>query len=94
MEFQLCILEEYRKGGVHNLWGWGAVAKGGGGVGLGSLKGVEAWRGLAITNLGVPCKQWFLQAGRYATKGEKPLRASVCFFDRTAVQRYGRINQL
>ena len=88
MEFQLCILEEYRKGGVHNLWGWGAVA------GLGRVKGVEAWRGLAITNLGVPCKQWFLQAGRYATKGEKPLRASVCFFDRTAVQRYGRINQL
>ena len=40
----------------------------------------------------LPCKQWFLQAGRYATKGEKPLRASVCFFDRVAVQRYGRIN--
>ena len=40
--------------------------------------------------LSVVCsKQWFLQAGRYATKGEKPLRASVCFFDRTAVQRYG-----
>ena len=37
----------------------------------------------------VLCKQWFLQAGRYATKGEKPLRASVCFFDRAAVQHYG-----
>ena len=89
MEFQLCILEEYRKGGVHNLWGWGAVAGRGG---LGRVKGVEAWRGLAIINLGVPCKQWFLQAGRYVTKGEKPLRAPVCFFDRAAVQRYGRIN--
>ena len=31
MEFQLCILEEYRKGVIHNLWGWGAVAGGGGG---------------------------------------------------------------
>ena len=40
----------------------------------------------------VLCKQWFLQAGRYATKGEKPLRASVCFFDRAAVQHYGWIN--
>ena len=40
----------------------------------------------------VPCKQWFLQAGHYATKGEKPLRASVCFIDRATVQRYGRIN--
>ena len=25
------------------------------------------------------CQQWFLQAGRYATKEEKPLRAIVCF---------------
>ena len=25
------------------------------------------------------CKQWFLQAGRCATKEEKPLRATVCF---------------
>ena len=33
----------------------------------------------------IPCKQWFLQAGRYATKQEKPLRASVCFFDRAAI---------
>ena len=24
------------------------------------------------------CEQWFLQAGRYARKGEKPLRVSVC----------------
>ena len=27
----------------------------------------------------VPCKQWFLQAGRYASMGKKPLRATVCF---------------
>ena len=40
----------------------------------------------------IPCKQWFLQDGRYATKGWKPLRASVCFFDGAAVQCYGRIN--
>ena len=40
----------------------------------------------------IPCKQWFLQAGSYATKGEKPLRASVSFFDRAAVQPYGGIN--
>ena len=40
----------------------------------------------------LPCKQWFLQAGRYATKGEKSLQASVCFSDRAAVQPYGRIN--
>ena len=26
-----------------------------------------------------PCKQWFLQAGCYAMKGEIPLRATVCF---------------
>ena len=54
---------------------------------------VRAWK-KAFQNflIGVPCKQWFLQAGRYATKGEKPLRASVCFSDRAAVQRYGRIN--
>ena len=25
------------------------------------------------------CQQWFLQAERYATKEEKPLRATVCF---------------
>ena len=43
------------------------------------------------TNFALPCKQWFLQARRYATKGEKPLRASVAFFDRAAVQRYGGI---
>ena len=40
----------------------------------------------------LPCKQWFLQAGSYATKGEKPLWATVCFFDWAFVQRYGRIN--
>ena len=40
----------------------------------------------------VPFEKWFLQAGRYATKGEKPLRVTICFFDRAAVQRYGRIN--
>ena len=28
----------------------------------------------------VPCELWFLQAGRYVTKGEKLLRAIVCFF--------------
>ena len=27
----------------------------------------------------VPCEQWFLQAGRYASMGKKPLRATVCF---------------
>ena len=27
----------------------------------------------------VPCEQCLLQARRYATKGEKPLRATVCF---------------
>ena len=59
-----------------------------------------SWTGMAelfytysyLVHEQIPCKQWFLQAGRYATKGEKPLRASVCFFDRTAVQGYGRIN--
>ena len=29
--------------------------------------------------LRVPCQQWFLQAGRCATKVEKPMRATVCF---------------
>ena len=29
--------------------------------------------------LRVPCEQWFLQAGRCATKVEKPMRATVCF---------------
>ena len=33
----------------------------------------------------IPCEQWFLPAGRHATKGEKPLRKIVCFFDRAAV---------
>ena len=27
----------------------------------------------------LPCEQWFLQAGSYATKGEKPLRTTVLF---------------
>ena len=27
----------------------------------------------------IPCETWFLQAGRYATMGRKPLRATVCF---------------
>ena len=59
MEFQLCILEEDRKGGVHNLWSWGVGGGGVGGVGLGRVKGVEAWRGLAITNLGYPASSGF-----------------------------------
>ena len=29
--------------------------------------------------LEVPCEQWFLQAGRYASMGKKALRATVCF---------------
>ena len=29
--------------------------------------------------LEVPCEQWFLQAGRYASMGKKVLRATVCF---------------
>ena len=32
----------------------------------------------ATTEL-LPCEQWFLQAGRYASMGKKPLRATVCF---------------
>ena len=27
----------------------------------------------------VPCEQWFLQAGRYASMGKIPLRPTVCF---------------
>ena len=42
----------------------------------------------------LPREQWFLQVERYAMKGEKPLRAVVCFFDQAAVQRHGRINEL
>ena len=34
----------------------------------------------------LPSEKWFVQAGRYATKGEKQLRATVCLFDRAAVQ--------
>ena len=32
---------------------------------------------MAVAN--PPCEQWFLQAGRYASMGKKPLRATVCF---------------
>ena len=43
------------------------------------------WTNLALFDVvfgsRLPCKQWFLQAGRYATKEEKRLQASVCFFD-------------
>ena len=38
----------------------------------------------------IPCEQWFLPARRYAAKVEKPLRATVFFFDGAAVQRYER----
>lgn len=27
----------------------------------------------------IPCEQWFLQAGRYTTGGEKLLQVTVCF---------------
>ena len=27
----------------------------------------------------LPCEQWFLKAGHYASMGKKPLRATVCF---------------
>ena len=43
----------------------------------------------------LPCsarEQRFLQAGHDATKGEKPLRATVCLFDGAIVHRHGRIN--
>ena len=53
----------------------------------GGIKGLTFNRKTAKRFL--PCEQWFLQAGRYATKGEKPLRATVCFFDRATVQRHG-----
>ena len=35
----------------------------------------SAWE----ANLALPCEQWFLQAGRYASMAKKPLRATVCF---------------
>ena len=38
----------------------------------------------------LPCEYWFLQAGHYATKEKKPLRATVCFFHRATVQRHGQ----
>ena len=34
---------------------------------------------------GICCEQWFLLAGRYAMKGEKPLRAAVCFSKLTSL---------
>ena len=34
-------------------------------------------QGQAIYN--IPCEQWFLQAGRYASMEKKPLRATFCF---------------
>ena len=39
----------------------------------------SACRFLFLVYQSIPCNQWFLKAGRYATKGEKPLRATVCF---------------
>ena len=37
-------------------------------------------------NDNVPCEQWFLQAGRYATlKGDQPLRANVFLSERATV---------
>ena len=38
-------------------------------------------------NVWIPCEQWFLQAGRYFTKGEKWLWATVCFSIRHAHPR-------
>ena len=32
-----------------------------------------------LRNQTLLCEQWFLQAGRSATKGERALRAIVCF---------------
>ena len=32
-----------------------------------------------ISYLREPCELWFLKAGRYASMGKKPLRATVCF---------------
>ena len=41
----------------------------------------------------VPCEQWFLQSGRYATlKGDKPLRANVCLSDRATALCHKRMN--
>ena len=43
------------------------------------LKGNQVWK--FNQNIGdrLPCEEWFLQAGRYATKGEEPPPATVCF---------------
>ena len=35
----------------------------------------------------VPCEQWFLQTGRYASMGKKPLRVTVCFSIEHALPR-------
>ena len=40
---------------------------------------------LHLTKKFLPCEQWFLQAGRYASKGEKPLRATLRFPSRMRV---------
>ena len=44
--------------------------------------------------LRVPCEQWFLQAGRCATKVEKPMRATVCFSIEHAHSRDGYVKTL
>ena len=44
-------------------------------------------------NDNVPCEQWFLQAGRYATlKGDQPLRANVFLSERATVLCHKRTN--
>ena len=52
----------------------------------GGLRGLTFSRKTAKDLL--PCEQWFLQAGHYATKEKKPLRATVCFFHRATVERH------
>ena len=42
-----------------------------------------------VTKARLPCQQWFLQAGRYAVNGKKPLRASVRFSIKHAGPRDG-----
>ena len=37
------------------------------------------WSLMRLFTLSLPCDQWFLQAGRYASMRKKPLRATVCF---------------
>lgn len=57
-------------------------------AGGGSLRGLTFSRKTAKYFL--PFEQWFLQAGHYAPKEKKPLRATVCFFHRATVQRHGQ----